>query len=327
MPILTVVIPAYKAERFIGPLLDNLVEQILSESLSCEVILVNDGSPDSTRIICEEYSQRYPFIKLINKDNQGVSSSRNIGIKNASGKYIYFLDSDDTITRGTLSYYIRTIQNKQNIDLYCYCYTSTVDWVTSHIYCNKKLDGRTLNREEFQKKYFTKYLPVHVCSCVIKKELIEKCQLHFSEDLTIGEDIEWLLNVFSVINTVYYSNRNCYIYQIRNDSAMQGYKVFSKKHWHSYEVRRDLCLSADYQNDLIKKYSNFFLKNEYLSHFIRFLKSNCNEPEIINNFIKDKYILSLPSVNGALKNTIAVRMARFLPLKLIINLFKRRWPN
>lgn len=322
MCLISIVIPAYKAEKFIGLLLENLSEQILKDKLPCEVIVVNDGSPDSTKDICELYSKKFDFVRLINQKNKGESGARNTGIENAQGEYIYFLDSDDSIKEGSLRHFVETIRKTPNIDFYCFAYTSTENGKPSKDYKNTDLDCMQFNRDQFQKAYLSKYLPIHVCSGVLKRQLIEQCLLRFSLGLKIGEDIEWLLNVGSVLNSAYFSNRICYIYQIRNDSIMQGYKTYSMTQYHSFEIRRDIVISDKYQTQILKKYANFWIENQLLSNVVYYMRSSVNDNEITKRLIKDCDLLRRPIKRGVFKNTIAILIAKMLPLKLILKIKK-----
>lgn len=92
MKSISVVIPIYNMEAYLRKCLDSLYAQVDN---TMEVILVNDGSTDTSPQICAEYIKRYPDTKYINKKNGGLSDARNEGIKVATGRYIYFLDSDD----------------------------------------------------------------------------------------------------------------------------------------------------------------------------------------------------------------------------------------
>ena len=92
-PFVTFVVPVYNAEKTLAKCLDSLVCQTLQ---NIEVLLVNDGSSDSSESIAKEYTERYPqLFSLINKENGGVSSARNLGIEIAKGEYLGFIDSDD----------------------------------------------------------------------------------------------------------------------------------------------------------------------------------------------------------------------------------------
>ena len=107
--ILSIIIPVYKVEKFIRQCLDSVI--LDEEQMEClEVIVVNDGTPDQSGVIAHEYEKRFPqSIKVIDKENGGHGSTWNVGLKNASGKYIRFLDSDDWLSN--LSPFLQELSN------------------------------------------------------------------------------------------------------------------------------------------------------------------------------------------------------------------------
>ena len=95
-PSVSVIVPVYKAESF----LSNCINSILNQTYrDLEVILVDDGSPDFSGQICEEYAEKDGRVKVIHQKNAGAAAARNCGLKAAAGKYIAFVDSDDWIDR------------------------------------------------------------------------------------------------------------------------------------------------------------------------------------------------------------------------------------
>ena len=91
----SVIIPAYNAERTIRRCLDSLVSIVRDD---VELLVINDGSKDGTGEICQEYAERYSNVHYLYKENGGVSSARNMGLGEATGEYILFVDSDDFVT-------------------------------------------------------------------------------------------------------------------------------------------------------------------------------------------------------------------------------------
>ena len=97
--LVSVIIPAYNAEKYIAFCLDTVTAQTYR---NLEIIVVDDGSKDSTGKICDEYAEKDSRIKVIHQDNKGVAQTRNVGLDNASGEYFAFIDSDDYIGAGML---------------------------------------------------------------------------------------------------------------------------------------------------------------------------------------------------------------------------------
>lgn len=97
----TVVIPIYNVEQYITDALDSLLSQTIPQQ-EIEVLMINDGSTDNSAIICQKYVEKYTNFKLVTQENCGVSSARNRGIRNAKGKYIFYLDGDDKLSKETI---------------------------------------------------------------------------------------------------------------------------------------------------------------------------------------------------------------------------------
>ncbi|RID95082.1 glycosyltransferase family 2 protein [Dialister pneumosintes] len=98
-PLISVIVPVYKVEKHIHRCIESVLKQTYA---NWELILVDDGSPDSCGRICDAYAARYDNILVIHQENQGLSAARNAGLDRAGGEWVYFLDSDDFIREDTL---------------------------------------------------------------------------------------------------------------------------------------------------------------------------------------------------------------------------------
>lgn len=99
MILFSVIVPVYNVEKYLQACLDSILKQSYSDY---EIILVEDGSTDRSRLICQQYADKYSQIRLYTKENSGLSDSRNVGIQMAMGNYLLFVDSDDFIGRDTM---------------------------------------------------------------------------------------------------------------------------------------------------------------------------------------------------------------------------------
>lgn len=97
----TAIIPVYNVEKYVSEALDSLLAQTISQG-EMEVLMIDDGSTDGSAAICKSYAERYENFKLLSQENQGVSAARNNGIRNAKGKYLLYLDSDDVLSAETI---------------------------------------------------------------------------------------------------------------------------------------------------------------------------------------------------------------------------------
>lgn len=98
---ISVIVPIYNVEEYMEGCLKSLVRQTIDKK-DLEVLLINDGSPDNSEAICKRYAEKYPFFKLFTKENEGLSKTRNFGIRHAEGKYLVYLDPDDELTENSL---------------------------------------------------------------------------------------------------------------------------------------------------------------------------------------------------------------------------------
>ena len=109
----SMIVAAYNAEKYIEETLDTLVKQTLNEY---EILVVNDGSTDGTLEILRAYEERYPYLRVIDKENGGPSSARNAGLDEAVGEYVFFFDADDLLEPDALeALYERAVKKKADI--------------------------------------------------------------------------------------------------------------------------------------------------------------------------------------------------------------------
>ena len=106
---ISIIMPVYNKEKYLKNTIDSILKQ---EYKNFELIIVDDGSTDKSKYICDEYASKDSRIKVYHIKNEGVSNARNIGLKYATGDYIQFIDADDTINTNTFSKYIDILNNK-----------------------------------------------------------------------------------------------------------------------------------------------------------------------------------------------------------------------
>ena len=107
-PLISIIVPVYKAEKYLHKCVDSLLEQTFTDF---EILLVDDGSPDKSGEICDEYAEKDSRIRVFHKENGGVSSARNLALDNAKGEFVMFLDSDDWLDNVCLDVCINTIND------------------------------------------------------------------------------------------------------------------------------------------------------------------------------------------------------------------------
>lgn len=209
----SIIVPVYNVEEYIRPCLDSLLAQTIDHS-QMEVLLINDGSTDRSSEICWEYAQGNFIFKVFDKENEGVSATRNFGIRNASGKYIMFLDSDDTYAPNTVKL-VTDFFDK---------YYDQVDLVT--YYDQYYENGKPL-APHARYKYLTKtgiydlkntIFAMQVRLNIAVKNLFEE-NLLFDESMTYQEDQKYCCHILSDKLKIGFVKEAQYNY-MKNDSGI-----------------------------------------------------------------------------------------------------------
>ena len=187
----SIIVPVWNVEDYIGMCLDSLIKQTLDD---IEIIVVNDGSPDNSQKIIDEYVKKYPnIIKSFTKENGGQGTARNLGLQKANGEYVSFIDSDDYIDRNfAKEMYECAVKNKADV-VVC----DMVD----------KYPDKTIYHDVTNFKYLYQTTP-SVCNKIFKKELFDDVKFlgkYWYEDLHIMYKIYHKINKVSVIHKGYYT--------------------------------------------------------------------------------------------------------------------------
>ncbi|WP_395052122.1 glycosyltransferase family 2 protein [Flavobacterium sp.] len=216
----SIIIPVYNAQMH----LKQCVYSILNQSFKdFEILLINDGSVDYSLFIANTFSNNDNRVIVINKENGGASSARNEGIKNAKGKYILFIDSDDYLESKDLLFHLNSAVEKNDADLILYTGRSL------DIKTNKESTYReNYNLEIIQEFNFDKtieYLiqnnlfPGSAWIFATKSKIIQNNKLEFKTKI-IAEDIDWILKVFTTISKIDAVNNHNYIYRKNQPSSV-----------------------------------------------------------------------------------------------------------
>lgn len=226
---ITVIIPVYNIEKY----LQQCVESVLNQTFSdLEIILVNDGSTDSSAEICDAISQKDQRIIVIHQKNAGVSAARNAGIRKASGDYLTFVDSDDWIEKEMYKTMLETAQANDAPDVVM-CDFMTVSG-QEKIKIGSQLRTGTYHKKEIIKEIYPTLLVtedfgripiVSTWNCLFRTELIKKYALFFDEELRYSEDYLFMAAVMTNTESYYYL-KDFYFYNYRQieDSRSKKYQ-------------------------------------------------------------------------------------------------------
>lgn len=213
--IISVIVPVYNAEKYLKQCIESVINQTYT---NIELILVDDGSTDTSGGICDYYVSLDRRIQVIHKENGGLSDARNVGTKKANGKWIFFLDSDDYICIKTLELLLKiAIQKKAQI----------VIGNEIKFYDNKRIKPRNIsaNIEVLQKKeailaYFYRKIPGYACGKLINREILDNI------DFPVGRIFEDAFIVYRYIDRaerIAVTEKVIYYYRQRKDGIIRSH--------------------------------------------------------------------------------------------------------
>lgn len=206
----SVIIPVYNVAPYIAKTLDSVLRQGL-EASEYEVIMVNDGSEDSSADICREYCERFPNFKLVNQENAGVSAARNRGIDAAQGEYVVFLDADDYLLDNGLQLASCQFRNRNDVDVIHY-FSSYDFWPVKPIDNTLEFDGTGHDY------ILHSGLPSFCWLFFYRKSFLDEHQIRFKPYI-VGEDQLFSSTVCLANPHVVSTKADIYRYVVREKSA------------------------------------------------------------------------------------------------------------
>lgn len=236
----SVIVPVYNVEKYLRDCLDSLLAQTIDHELM-EVLLINDGSNDDSLAICEEYSELFSCFKVFDKENGGVSSARNLGIRNAKGKYIFYLDSDDIITPITIkavTEYFDIVYDK--VDLVTYKIQSYENNVKLALHFRYLVLQKTGLYDLSENPYICQ-TTMNICV----KNFFED-NTFFNEMKKVHEDQEYINGILNKKNVLGFCDKGEYMY-IKNGSSAMSKHAFAM---YCFEP------TMEYYEELFAKYEN-----------------------------------------------------------------------
>jgi glycosyltransferase involved in cell wall biosynthesis len=207
----SVIIPVYNVEKYLNKCLNSVLNQ---EYEDFEIILINDGSIDSSLEICDEFAKNNECVEVISQENQGLSISRNVGLKHAKGVYILFLDSDDYWDSSVVFADLDVeIEDKTEVVLYG---NKEYNCITGELYVKSSYTNLPVfelkNKETIISYLFNENLfPGAAWKMAIRKDFLIKNNIIFEKGIK-AEDIDWLVNVFSKVETIKAIKNPFYVY-------------------------------------------------------------------------------------------------------------------
>ena len=257
--LISVIVPIYNVEDYLRQCLDSILEQTLSHF---EVILVNDGSPDSSGDICREYVEKDSRFHYFEKENGGLSDARNYGIERARGEYLTFIDSDDYIDPLHLEYLYNTLMNNDadiSVSNYMNYHTSIAtfylhtfgDYYEKNYSSEELLDNLAI-LERNDLSFST------IWGKLYKRSVFSF--LRFPKGV-IGEDVALIYKIYTQVQKIVYFHKDTYIYR-ENESGITKSKIYPLVTAQLNHVAERLALLAIMGYDVTKHFDRYitFLK-------------------------------------------------------------------
>lgn len=273
-PYFSIIVPIYNVEEYLERCVDSLLNQTYQ---NIEIILVDDGSCDNSRDICDKYSDEYENVMTVHKKNGGSADARNEGLKKANGKYISFIDSDDWVEDIMYEVIHDKLEGCQS-DILVFGYQKINQgkvimrehaYFEEGIYEQDNIINKLLPDSIAQSKAFNQVnLPVQLsaCMCVYRKDFLKKSLILFESERTILNE-DWLFNIkclcraqkIEIIHDIFYN------YDTRGTSLSMSYKSDSyERKLNLYKRYCEEINNTNHRNkDIQRRLRNFWLEGIY----------------------------------------------------------------
>lgn len=260
-PIVSIIVPVYGVEKFIRRCLDSLISQTYK---NIQIILIDDGSPDNSGAICDEYADSDRRIQVIHKENGGVASARQAGIDIAQGEYIIHADPDDWVETSMIEELVIKAQDTNADVVICdyYIYTHRIKRVCQRPY--------NLMSEKVLKEIFHR-LHGSLWNKLLKRDCYIKYNLHFIPDINYCEDVLiWVqLLIHPEIKVAYLNKAFYYYFQGNVDSITHKWTSSFMKSVQNYHKALETLLPDNMKKELLVQKMRFTLSlwyNEEISN-------------------------------------------------------------
>lgn len=213
-PLISIIVPVYKVEQWLSACIESVLRQSYQ---NWELILIDDGSPDGCGAICDAYGAKDARIRVIHKANAGVSAARNDGLDAMKGDYVTFLDSDDEFQlENTLLDNMRVMKEHPEIDILQYPVRSS-----DHPNIPTIQETTFDNTQTILEALLSFTINGYLWSKIYKASLFNDIRL--PKGITFAEDTWCLLDMLPKVRQFHLSNKGCYLYNVRGDSAVHSF--------------------------------------------------------------------------------------------------------
>lgn len=317
--VLTVIVPTYNMEKYLRISLESLLIGEMELFSTLEVLVVNDGSKDSSSAIAREFQDNYPNVfRVIDKENGNYGSCVNRGIKEAKGKYVKVLDADDTFDTKNISDYIKYLVNN-DVD----CVISDMMQVDSLGVCKaiwqyNLPEDRIFTLEELGDEAYRLWMH---CVCY-KTENLRLLNYHQTEGISYT-DQEWICLPMAVCKSLAYFPKVIYRYLIGRDGQTIDVSVWERNFWMEVQGTKVMMKYRDMSHGLTEPDQNFIdlriktrMKTIYIAYLMRF-----------SSFSNDDLVRDIDGCLLSYDRNMYNEFSTFLPMKHIPIPIIKLWRN
>ena len=265
-PVVSIIVPVYNAEKFLHRCIDSILAQTYQDF---ELLLIDDGSKDSSGAICDEYAAQDARVRVFHKENGGVSSARNVGLDNARGEWITFVDSDDYTYPCWLENY--DIEHNAEFDLICQGFETDRDFTDYYGVDNNTRHGFYFKgdiKEGLELLFDNNILGYPWCKA-FKREIIKNNNLKFDISIKFKEDELFLFQYSVFANNIICTKKVGYFYEIPNWKAKYQSKEKERikldkqaiELLHTIGINKNSQLFNHYRGELTSSITSLFQKN------------------------------------------------------------------
>ena len=296
---ISIIIPVYNIEQYLGECIDSVISQL---NLNDEIILINDGSTDNSGKICDAYASGNKLIKVIHQSNSGPSIARNRGLDAARNKYIMLVDGDDLLAQGVIQPMLTLIeQNKaDSIRGKMTCFKKYFSYSNDPEHLSKHRLYHSSNND-FYNLVKSLDTPESACAVIYKKSFLDDHCLRFSDSILVGEDIPFGYKTILFSNKLLLIDAITYGYRVRFNSTTHSLLSQSKLNT-TYLIFTEI---AKVKKKLKGNYKYTELGWIMTNWFIVFMQKARNKREYFNLCQKSVTgLLSEPQTKNILKNPL-----------------------
>ena len=313
---LSIIIPVYNVEKYIGRCIESCLKQDLPQG-EYELLVVNDGSQDGSMEVAHQYAQRYDNIRIVEQENAGPSAARNKGINEAKGEYIWFIDSDDDICENVLKT-LMVFATDHHLDVLCF---------DINVIKNGRLTCTQPNQSDKSQHLFTGIefvtavaMPPSACLAFIRKGFLMEKSLSFLAGIS-HEDYELTARVYCLAERIAYLNVPAYNYWVREGSRQTSTlsEVLAKKAKDWLVICDSLYLfTKEHIEERTPAYDTMIGKINFA--FSQSLRNYTKGVSTIAEYKEKPYYPLDISVEGEKRNRWKYRLINFsIPLYLLVH--------